>query len=69
VECQKSSRTVSSSVDNFHNTLDYALERLGKAELFLKESLYETMKNSVCNSMDTIFPPTKIRRVGHNDIR
>ena len=36
---------VSSSMDNFHNALDYALERLGKSELFLKESLYEVMKN------------------------
>ena len=50
-------------MDNFHNTLDYALETLGKSERFLKESLYETMKNLVCNSMDTIFPATKIRRV------
>ena len=54
---------VSCSVDNFHNTLGYALDRLGESELFLKESLYEAMKNLVCNFMDTIFPATKIRRV------
>lgn len=60
---------VSSPVDNFHNAPDYALERLGKSELFLKESQYEAMKNLVCNSMDKNFPATKIRGVGHNNIR
>ena len=37
----------SSEVAHFHDVLDYALERLGKSELSLKEAQYEALKNVV----------------------
>ena len=45
---------VSSCMEKFHNALDYALERIGKSEISLKEAQYEAIKNLVCNSKDTI---------------
>lgn len=45
---------VSSCMEKFHNALDYALERLGKSELSLKEAQYEFIRNLVCNCDDTI---------------
>ena len=35
----------SSRVDHFHHALEYALESIGKFELFLKEAQHEAMTN------------------------
>ena len=45
---------ISYCMEKFHNALDYALERLEKSELSLKEAQYEFIKNLVCNCDDTI---------------
>lgn len=64
MECQRSTATgahglltaamISYCMEKFHNALDYALERLEKSELSLKEAQYEFIKNLVCNCDDTI---------------
>ena len=35
------------AIDQFHSALDFALEKLGKAELSLKEAQYEALKSVV----------------------
>ena len=43
--------------------MDYALERLGKSDISLKEAQYEALKNIVYNSKDAIcIPPTGFRK-------
>ena len=41
--------------DHFHCALEFALEKLGKAELFLKEARYEAFKIVVFDGKDTIY--------------
>ena len=42
------------AIDQFHSALDFALEKLGKAELSLKEAQYEALKRVVFKGKDTI---------------
>ena len=42
------------AIDQFHSALDFALEKLGKAELSLKEAQYEALKSVVFKGKDTI---------------
>lgn len=42
------------AIDQFHSALDFALEKLGKAELSLKEAKYEALKSVVFKGKDTI---------------
>ena len=43
------------AIDQFHPALDFALEKLGKAELSLKEAPYEALKSVVFKGKDTIW--------------
>ncbi|KAK2548239.1 ATP-dependent DNA helicase Q5 [Acropora cervicornis] len=42
------------AIDQFHSALDFALEKLAKAELSLKEAQYEALKSVVFKGKDTI---------------
>ena len=43
-----------SSINLFHSTLDYALEKIGKRGLALKEAQYDAVKNIVVGKKDTL---------------
>ena len=45
---------MAAAIDHFHCALEYALEKLGKAELSLKEAQYEALKSVVFEGKDTI---------------
>ena len=45
---------MAAGVDHFHCALEFALEKLGKAELSLKEAQYEALKSVVFEGKDTI---------------
>ena len=43
------------AIYQFHSALHFALEKLGKAELSLKEAQYEVLKSVLFKGKDTIF--------------
>ena len=45
---------MAAAIDHFHCALEYALDKLGKAELSLKEAQYEALKSVVFQGKDTI---------------
>ena len=45
---------MAAAIDHFNCSLEYALEKLGKAELSLKEAQYEALKNVVFDRRDTM---------------
>ena len=42
------------AIDQFHSALDFALEKLGKAELSLKEAQNKALKSVMFEEKDTI---------------
>ena len=45
---------MAAAIDHFHCALEFALEKLGKAEFSLKEAQYEALKSVVFEGKDTI---------------
>ena len=45
---------MATAIDHLHSALEFALEKLGKAELSLKEAQYEALKSVVFEGKDTI---------------
>ena len=43
------------AIDQFHPALDFALEKLGKAELSLKEAQYEALKSVVFQGLQLLY--------------
>ena len=52
--CVDENEKMAAAIDHFHCSLECALEKLGKAELSLKEAQYEALKNVVFDRRDTM---------------